>query len=447
MLVLFRLAVQNLVQARRRTTLLSLAVGLVTTLLVLLLSMAHGIEDNLVRSATALTTGHFNVFGWYKSTPNDAAPIVQDGKAVRKFVEENTPGLDDTLVRHRGGAKIVSDNGSIQSSLQGIDLNEEKKFIDAFQLAPEADYKDGGSQEIKGDLRKLTAGRSAALFASQARRLEVDVGDTVTIQTETSGGRTNTLDVTVVAIGKDLGLLSSFVILLPTQDVLTLYQLSPDTAGAILVYLNDIDQSETAMNAVRNKLTAAGYQEMEYQPTPFFMKFETVMGEEWTGQKLDTSLWSDEVVFLTYAIKAFNGVTWFLVLILGVIIGVGIMNTMWNAVRERTREIGMMRAVGMTRGRVLVLILLEAFLLGLFATTLGALVGAGVAYGVNLAQIPIPWVAVQAMLLSSTVHLAVAPSSVIVSILLLTALTALAGLWPARRASLLRPITAIQTVE
>ena len=87
----------------------------------------------------------------------------------------------------------------------------------------------------------------------------------------------------MVAIGKDLGLLSSFVILLPTVDVLTLYQLSPDTAGAILVYLKDIDQSEASMNAVRNKLTAAGYQEMEYQPTPFFMKFETVMGEEWTG--------------------------------------------------------------------------------------------------------------------------------------------------------------------
>ena len=63
--MLLRLAFQNLIQARRRTALLSLAIGLVTTLLVLLLSMAHGIEDNLIKSATSLTTGHFNVFGWY----------------------------------------------------------------------------------------------------------------------------------------------------------------------------------------------------------------------------------------------------------------------------------------------------------------------------------------------------------------------------------------------
>jgi len=50
--VLLRIAYRNLVQARRRTTLLSLAVGLVTMLLVVLLSISRGIEDNLVKAAT-----------------------------------------------------------------------------------------------------------------------------------------------------------------------------------------------------------------------------------------------------------------------------------------------------------------------------------------------------------------------------------------------------------
>lgn len=447
MVVLLQLATRNLVQAKWRTLLLSAAVGVVTAMLVILLALGHGIEQNLIRSATALTTGHFNVFGWYKPNSTDAAPIVEDAAKVRKLVEDATPDLAYTLIRQRGWAKLVSDTESIQSSLQGISIKDETAFAEKFQLAPQKDYKEGGSDEIKGDLTKLSNPRSVALFASQARRLEVDVGDTVTIQTETSAGRTNTLDVTVVAIGKDLGLLSGFVAVLPTEDILTLYQLKSDTTGAILVYVRDIDHAKDAMNTVRQKLVDEGYGVMEYEPKPFFMKFESVMGEEWTGQKLDLSLWEDEVVFLTYAITLFNGITWFLTLVLGAIVGMGIMNTMWNAVRERTREIGMMRAVGMTRSRVLFLILLEALLLGLFATTTGALTGTAICLGLNAAGIVLPWDAVRALLLSETLTLSVAPLSVAASILMLTLLTALGAVIPAFRASRLRPITAIQTVE
>lgn len=447
MFMLLKLAFRNLVQARRRTTLLSIAVGVVTALLVLLLAIGQGIEYNLIQSATALTTGHFNVFGWYKPSSSDAAPIVENATEVRKLVEETTPDLDYTLVRHRGWGKLVSDTKSIQSSLQGLDIQAEPKFVAAFQLAPQKDYKEGGSDEVKGDLMKLSQPHAIALFASQAKRLQVDVGDVVTIQTETSGGRTNTLDVTVVAIGKDLGLLSGFVAILPTSDILTLYQLKDDTTGAIMVYLKNIDHAEEAMVKVRQALLDHGYKLMDYEPKPFFMKFESVMGEEWTGQKLDLSLWNDEVVFLTQAVTLFNGITWFLSLVLGGIVGLGIMNTMWNAVRERTREIGMMRAVGMTRSRVLVMIMLEALLLGVFATTAGALTGAVVATGVNAMGIHLPWPAVRAILLSENLTLSVSPLSTVAAIIALSALTAAGALLPAWRASRQRPITAIQAIE
>ena len=42
------------------------------------------------------------------------------------------------------------------------------------------------------------------LFADQARRLQLRVGDPVIVQTETSAGRTNTVDLTVVAVARDL---------------------------------------------------------------------------------------------------------------------------------------------------------------------------------------------------------------------------------------------------
>ena len=55
----------------------------------------------------------------------------------------------------------------------------------------------------------------------------------------------------------------------------------------------------------------------------------------------------------------------------------GILNTMMMSVRERTREIGTMMAVGVRRRQILGLFLLEAALIGLAGGSLGVLVGGG----------------------------------------------------------------------
>ena len=64
MKIYFIIALRNLIQAKRRTLLLGLALSTVTLLLVLLLSWSNGIADTMVRSATALSSGHVNVAGW-----------------------------------------------------------------------------------------------------------------------------------------------------------------------------------------------------------------------------------------------------------------------------------------------------------------------------------------------------------------------------------------------
>lgn len=441
------IAARNLLQARRRTALLSLAIALVTWLLVLLLSMAAGIEDNLVDAATTLSAGDVNVGGFYKITSTRAAPLVQDYEKVEKIVRENTPGLDYVTTQQRGWAKLVSETGSMQVGLQGVDLGQEKLLVQRLALAPESAYRKGGGDAVTGDFQRLDAPHTAILFASQAKRLGVGPGDVVTIQTETTGGQTNTDDVTVVAVAKDIGLLSLWSVLVTQDEVRQLYGLSGDVTGVIRVYLKDIGQSERVMGHLRTVLAAHGYKLMDHEAKPFFMKINAVSGEDWTGQKLDVTIWRDEVSFLTWVLTAFDSVSWFLVVVLVAIIAVGITNTMWTSVRERTKEIGTMRAIGMQRRQVLGLILAEAGLLGLFATTCGAVLGALVALGVDAAHIAIPIQAVQAILLSDTLHLVVTPTSLLAAVGLLTLLTVLAGILPALRAASLQPVTAIQTVE
>ncbi|MFT4625092.1 MAG: putative ABC transport system permease protein [Myxococcota bacterium] len=447
MRTLLYIAFRNLVQSRTRTALLSAAIGLVTLMLVLLLSVSAGIEDNMVGAATTLSGGHINVAGFYKATADDSSPLVTDAAKLRKILEEKTPGLDYIIDRQRGWAKVISDSGSTQAGLVGIDPDQEERLMATLQLAPESEYLEGGREEIIGSMEDLREPNTAAIFVGQAERLEVKVGDGLTIQTETQGGQTNTADVRVVAVARDMGMISGWSLFMRKDDVIELYRLNQDTTGAFWVYLDDIDDATATMGTLRTILADEGYALMDHMPAPFFFKFDGVAGEDWTGQKLDLTIWRDEVSFLTWVLTAFNTVTWFLVLVLVSIIAVGIMNALWNSVRERTKEIGTMRAIGLTRRGVLVLILLEALLLGLFATTAGAVGGAVIALIVDFAAIPVPYEAMQTILLAETLHLKVNPLQAISAIVLLTAFTGLSAIWPAWRAATMPPVTAIHQVE
>lgn len=433
------LALHNLLGAKRRSLLLGTALVLVAFLLVLLLALAGGIRASLVGSATTLITGHINVGGFFKASPSDIAAVITESDEIAAVVERRTPGLVRMTARARGWGKIISDTASLQSGLIGVDIGEEPGLLAVLTPSDEA-----GQQ---GDLRRLGAPGSVALFESQARRLEVRVGDRITLRSETLGGLTNTADATVVYVAEDMGILSSFSVLLPRDTIRGLYQLSDDTVGVFQLYLEDIDDADEAAAALRAALAERGYRLVEPRADPFFLKLQDVIGEEWTGQKLDVTLWRDEVSFLTWILTALTSLSAILIAILAVIIAIGVMNTMWIAVRERTPEIGTLRAIGMGRSQVVLMFLFEAFALGLVAAVAGAVVGALVAYSLDQAELEVPIEALRAILMSDTLSLESSPGEVAIAVASLTLLVCLSALWPAGRASSIPPITAIQNVE
>ncbi|MEC9443230.1 MAG: FtsX-like permease family protein [Myxococcota bacterium] len=441
------IAMRNLVQARVRTLFLGTALTLVTMLLVILMGLSQGISDNIVRSATTLSTGHVNVAGFFKATSTDSAPLITDASRLKKIVRENTEGLDYVVDRNRGWARIISPTGALASLILGVDIEEEERLVDVLQLAPQSDYKEGGSQQILGDASRLADPNTVVLFATQAERLEVDVGDKLTLRSQTRDGRANTVDVTIVAVARDIGILSNFSMFVPKQVVLDLYQLKPDTSGAIQIYLDDIDRSREVMEHLRLVLEKEGYELMEYQPAPFFAKFGTTSGEDWIGQKIDLTVWSDEVEFLMWVLTALDTVSYALIAILIAIIAVGVMNTMWISVRKRTSEIGTLRAMGMTKSRVFLLFISEAFLLGLFASLLGATLATIIALSINAAEITIPVDAVRAILLSDKLVLAIGPEQFLIAIGMLTSFTVISAMWPSIRAARMQPVEAIQQTE
>jgi len=441
------IAFRNLRQGGKRTYLLGIALALVTGLLVTLMSLSNGINDSLVRAATTLAAGHINIAGFYKATSKESAPIVTEMAPIKALAAENAPGLTRIIDRHRGWAKAISDTGSMFAGLYGVDVADETALFDTLQVASEQDYMDDGRAELRGDPQRLAEANTVVMFAAQARRLNVTVGDRITLRTETLRGMSNTVDVEVVAVMQNLGMMSSWNLLLPKQTILDLYGLDQNSTGAIMLYLDDIEQSPAVMETLRTTLEKAGYTVMDHDPRPFFSKFEVVSGQDWTGQRLDLTTWDDEVSFMSWILTAIDSVSFLLVLVLAIIIAIGIMNAMWIAVRERTREVGTLRAIGMSRRRVLAMFMLEATILGFVATTLGAGVSIALVSGLDAAAIEIPVNAIRAILMSDTLHFVVDPAQIVMSVIGFTLFAALASVWPAVRAARLPPITAIQRTE
>ena len=109
--------------------------------------------------------------------------------------------------------------------------------------------------------------------------------------------------------------------------------------------------------------------------------------------------------------------------------GIGVMAIMMISVTERTREIGVRKALGARRGEILLQFLAEAAVLTSVGGILGILIGAGIGVSVNLATgfpVSLPWWAFAMGLgFSATVGI-------------------VAGMFPAVRASRLDPIEALR---
>jgi ABC-type lipoprotein release transport system permease subunit len=429
---LLLIAVRNLRSNPQRTGLLTAAIAAVTMLLVLLAAMSHGMYDTMLRAATTMATGHVNVGGFYKVTSGTAAPIVIRADALKKLVEEHTPEATLVVDRMRGWGKVVSHKDSIQVGYSGIDIEEEKDFDEVIQI-------------LEGDLQGLREKNGAVIFQSQAESLDVGVGDSLTLSAPTFRGARNTADVRVVAIAKPMGMLSSFNIFVHKQLVRELYHLDDHATGAIQLYLEDEGEVDQVAERLRAALAEAGYDVMDPLSQPFFMKIPIVTREDWTGQKLDVTTWKDEMAFMMWTLTALDALTGIIVAILLTLIVMGVMNSLWMAIRERTREIGTLRAIGMQRARVLCMFVIEAAVLSLAATLIGAILGVGVTFLINALEISLPD-GVRIFLMRDTLHLVIDGPTVIRAIVTISSITTLFAFIPAWRAARLPPITAIHDI-
>lgn len=160
---------------------------------------------------------------------------------------------------------------------------------------------------------------------------------------------------------------------------------------------------------------------------------------ELAGIDYEAQTFQDQIGMFKQVIGAIVAVLNFFAVIALVAASFGIVNTLLMAVQERTKEIGLMKAMGLGKGKIFLLFSLEAILLGFWGSLLGSLAGIGIGqianqYASNTFLQDLPGFTLTTF----------SPVSVAIIMLIIMVIAFIAGTLPARRASLKDPIEALR---
>jgi len=160
---------------------------------------------------------------------------------------------------------------------------------------------------------------------------------------------------------------------------------------------------------------------------------------------LRVSTWWEVSPMLAESIEMFNNFVWIFYAIIYLAMAFGVVNILLMAVIDRTYELGVMRALGTSQGRILVMVLFEASLLGLVGIAAGGLAAWLVngylgTHGLDLSY----WSAAMGFMgISNVIHSSITLKQWILAFLSAEAAVVVASIWPAWRASRLKPVEAI----
>ena len=158
------------------------------------------------------------------------------------------------------------------------------------------------------------------------------------------------------------------------------------------------------------------------------------------GPEYDVKTWEEIAWYIKQQMGRQNFIASFIIVVFTLLMLLGVANTMLLSVFERTREIGTMMAVGVSRRQITLLVLFEALVVGALGALLGSLVGTAVLAFLNAQGIEvrapasnIPYLLRPAMDLRYLVR----------TVLVASVGAVVFALYPARRAAKLRPVEAL----
>ena len=329
-----RLAWRNIWRHKRRTIIIVLAMSLTLALMMWYDGLMNGFTDAIYGNAVKVLGGNVQVHAEGYRAEANSNPLfpLADPQAVIIAAESNPLTVAATQRIHTGGL-VTSREGAFAVGITGVEPEKEMKVNIIGQNIKE------GRNLTSDDLDSVLIGKGLADV------MDVKVGDRITMVGRSQHEQMRQRTMTVVGIF-DLGLpdIEKQTVYISLGEAQDLYEVAGSTEVA--VFLERLGQENNVIDSMKPGLP--GYEIESFQAN---------------------------YPELASAINSKNGVMDIFSIIIIAIAGVGILNLLLMAVYERTREIGVLGAMGLKPRQISLLFVLEGIMIGLVGVTAGIIVG------------------------------------------------------------------------
>jgi ABC-type lipoprotein release transport system permease subunit len=401
-LLLFRLAWRNVLRNRRRSLVLLVTISFGLWAMLFFAAFIRGWSEDETRNAIDTLTGHLQIHAaGYLDDPSVDHSMFPPSPALRQQLESSDVLAWDSRVRVP--AVVMSERETSGVTLVGIDPAKESKlsFI-AHSVTAGRQLKDPQDHGI-------------LLGRKLADRLDTQLGKRVVLMSQGADG-------------------------------------SVCDRGFRVVGIFDADRSSTEMAFVFvGRATAQNMLGMGDQISEISVKLYDdkqldgfLVNARTTAPKLDIQPWTTLQPMVQAMVALGKAWIWIFYLVMYIAMAFGLINTLLMAVAERTREFGLLQALGMRPRLILEQVLAESSILLAVGVALGALLAAaslallhgGIDFS-HLAQGAEMWG------MSKVIHPTLGTSDFIGAVVFIVILALLASVYPALRAARKVPIEAL----
>jgi len=378
------IAIRHLTSRRRQTIFSVLAVGLAVMLLMWSQAMMVGFTDEMYSKTVDTMMPHVTV------EPQEGEDYIH---LYRKLIED-IDGIDGVV----GISPVLS--GPATFEYKGKNKNV---VMQGIRVEAHDSVMYINDNIIEGSFRDLEISPNSVVIGDAlAEKLDVETGDTI----DASFPEANPADLKVVGIynsGTPMDETLAFTSLSIVQDFL-------DVSNVVTTILVRGDDRERAQ-AISEKIDTLGYPASGWKET------------------------NPEIIQTLKMEGTSNAITLGLIIIIA---SFGIVSTLFMVVMEKTKEIGMLMAMGVSRRSILIIFVMESGILGLLGALMGVILGATLAIQMGSFEYEM-----EVMAGITSIPFVVRIQDAVIIVLFTFLLNLIAGIYPASRASKLKPVEAI----
>lgn len=342
---IFKLAFRNLFRNTRRTFLTTLLIGLSLAALMFTDALMLGMTKTMVNAATQIWSGEVQVHHQDYSLNHDVEFTINNLQEIINTLDKDPKVLVHSQRLISGG--MISSSQNVSTALiYGVEPNKEKHLSKVMQAL------------VQGKLLNANEESGIMIGKKMAELLEVELGDRLVLtSSQANSGELSQVLFRLAGI-YEFGIreIDEYMVLVNLESARKLLDL-PNQSHEIVLRFTEPNLAKDPSLPLLKALGKDGN-----------------LAENWT--KFNSEI-SDIIKFSHYSI-------WILGAILFTLAALGILNSIFMSIHERTYEFGVIRAIGTSATQLFFTIIFEAFLIAVFSIVLGCIIGGLINYTVSI---------------------------------------------------------------